>query len=42
MSRRYWEWIPTIMAVAFIAAVLFGCTSTDDASKYTKALEVLW
>lgn len=41
LKSKYWEWIPTIMAGAFIAAVLLGCASTDDAGKYTKALEVL-
>lgn len=41
MTRR-WEWIPTIVAVAFIAAVLLGCAGRDDeVGKYTKALEVL-
>lgn len=41
MTRSYWEWIPTILAVAFIAAVLAGCAGRDDVGKYTKALEVL-
>lgn len=40
MSRHYWEWIPTILAVAFIAAVLAGCIGHGP-ERYTKALEVL-
>jgi len=39
--KRHWEWLPTIVAVAFIAAVLLGCAARDDVGKYTKALEVL-
>lgn len=38
---RHWEWIPTIAAVAFIAAVLAGCAGGDNVGKYTTALEVL-
>ncbi len=37
---RYAEWIPTIVAVAFIAAVLLGCAG-HGAERYTHALEVL-
>ncbi len=38
---RHVEWIPTIVAVAFVAAVLLGCAGGDNVGKYTKALEVL-
>jgi hypothetical protein len=37
---RHWEWIPKIAAVAFIAAVLFGCAN-HGVENYTHALEVL-